>query len=374
MKLMMITTYATPNNVRRELLEAAVAKHHEVVVVSPASAAVMTAPVRELGGTYVEWALGRTTIDPIRDIVAASQLFSIVRRHRPDVVLIYQIKAVLVAPTIAKLAGVPHVVALVNGLGAVFDDHGYGLTRKAHIARSVYRLSLRNVDTVVFQNADDPQLLESKRILCRNRDRKIVPGTGVNVRKLRPVAKHVAQPPTFTLMTRLLVSKGVRDFVAAAREVKARHPRAVFRLAGQFEATNHPDGIAKAEVERWVRDGVIDYVGFVDDVPALLATTTVFVLPSYYREGVPRTSLEAMAMGIPVVTTDWVGCRDTVEDGVTGFLVPPKDVSTLVARLERYIAEPDLVAQHGRASRDRAERVFDVGLVNRLMLEALRLS
>lgn len=374
MKLMMITTYTTPTNMRRELLESVAAHGHEVVVVSPAPSEQMAAPVRKLGGTYVEWAASRTTIDPVGDIAAASRLCAIARRHRPDVVLIYQIKAVLLAPTIAKLARVRNVVALVNGLGAVFDDHGFGLTRKARVARALYRLSLRNVDTVVFQNADDPLLLERKRILGRDRHRVIVPGSGVDTDKLRPPATRPLLPPTFTLMTRLLVSKGVRDYVAAARAVKARYPHAIFRLAGQFEAPNHPDGIAKAEVDAWVRDGVIDYVGFINDVPELLATTTVFVLPSYYREGVPRTSLEAMAMGLPVVTTDSVGCRDTVEDGVTGFLIPPKNAAALADRLERYLAQPGLAAAHGRASRQRAERMFDIQRVNRLMLEALGLT
>lgn len=374
MKLMMITTYATPTNMRRELLETAAARGHDVVVVSPAPTSLMSGPVREFGGTYAEWAASRTTIDPMGDVAAAAQLYAIARRHRPDVVLVYQIKAVLIAPTIAKLARVRRVAALVNGLGAVFDEHGFGLSRRARIAQTMYRLSLRHVDTVIFQNADDPVLLENKRILGRDRDRRIVPGSGVDVRALRPVgAGRATQSPTFTLMTRLLVSKGVRDYAAAARAIRLRHPNAVFRLAGQFEAANHPDAIAKAEVDAWVREGVIDYVGFTNDVPALLATTTVFVLPSYYREGVPRTSLEAMAMGLPVVTTDSVGCRDTVEDGVSGFLVPPKNVAELTDRLERYITEPDLATAHGRAGRLRAERMFDIELVNRQMLEALGL-
>lgn len=373
MKLAMITTYATPTNMRRELLESVAAKGHEIVVVSPADSAIMTAPVRELGGTYVEWPINRTAIDPIGDLTAAARLFAVLHKHRPDVVLIYQIKAVLVVPTIAKLARVPHVVALVNGLGAAFDDHGFGLTRRAQIARSVYRLSVRNVDTVVFQNRDDPRLLENKGILSRTKPRAMVPGSGVDTQKLQPVRRAETQPPTFTLITRLLVSKGVRDFAAAARAVKARHPNAVFRLAGSFEAANHPDGIAKDEVHQWVNDGILDYIGFSNDVRAVLSATTVFVLPSYYREGVPRTSLEALAMGLPVVTTDSVGCRDTVDDGVNGFLVPPKDVAALVDRMERYLADPDLVERHGRASRQRAQRLFDIALVNRLMLDALRL-
>lgn len=372
MKLMMITTYATPTNMRRELLEAVVAKGHEVVVVSPTPSAIMTPPVRELGGTYVEWNISRTAINPGADLAAATTLFAAVHRHRPDVVLIYQIKAVLLAPTIAKLAGVRHVVVLVNGLGSVFYDHGLGQTRKAHIARSLYKLSLRCVDTIVFHNHDDPGLLERMRILRSDQQRRVVPGSGVDTQTLCPVPRSAALPTTFTLIGRLVVSKGVRDFVAAARAIKARHPHTVFRLAGQIEASNHPDRIAEDEIKQWVRDGIVDYCGFTSDIRALLATTTVFVLPSY-REGLPRTSLEAMAMGLPVVTTDVPGCRDTVEDGINGFLVAAKDVAALVNRLERYIATPDLVTLHGQAGRARAVRLFDVRFINECMLEALRL-
>lgn len=370
---MMITTYATPTNMRRELLESIVAKGHEVVVVSPAPAAVMAAPVRDLGGTYVSWKVNRTAIDPLGDLAAAWRLYAAIRKLRPDVVLVYQIKAVLLVPTMAKLARVPYVVALVNGLGAAFDDTGFGLTHRASIARRVYRVSLRHVDNVVFQNCDDPNLLETKGILSRDKPRAIVPGSGVDTAKLSPSRQTRPHPPTFTLITRLLVSKGVRDFAAAARVIKSRYPEAIFRLAGPFESPNHPDGIQNSEVNQWVADETIDYVGVTDNVPALLAETTVFVLPSYYREGVPRTSLEALAMGLPVVTTDSVGCRDTVEDGINGFLVPPRDVAALVDRMERYLTDRALVQRHGQASRERARRVFDIALVNQLMRDALRL-
>lgn len=371
MKFMMITTYATPTNMRRELLEAVAARGHEIVVVAPTPSGVMAGPMRELGGTYVEWNVSRTAMNPRADLAAAKSLYAAVRQHRPDVVLIYQIKAVLLAPVVAKLAGVRHVVVLVNGLGSVFDDQGYGLTRQARVARLLYGLSLRSANTVVFHNHDDPKLLERMRILRPNLERQVVPGSGVDTQKLRPVPT-TSFSPTFTLIGRLLVSKGVRDFVAAARTIKARYPHAIFRLAGQIEASNHPDRIPEAEVEGWVRTGTVDYCGFTSDIQALLATTTVFVLPSY-REGLPRTSIEALAMGLPVVTTDVPGCRDTVEDGVNGFLVPARDAAALANRIERYITAPDLVTTHGRASRKRALALFDIDLVNQLMLDALRL-
>lgn len=373
MKLAMVTTYATPSNMRRELLEAVVARGHRVTVVSPGPAGVMQGSLAALGGSHRAWPVNRTGIDPAEDLRSAHRLHSILRDERPDVVLVYQIKAVLLAPLAAKLARVERVVPLVNGLGAVFDSHGFGATAKAGLARRAYGMSLRLVDEIVFQNADDPALLRSSGLLPGRARWRVVPGTGVDLVRLQPRPPH-AGPPTFTLISRLLVSKGVRDLVAAARIVRARHPAARFRIVGQLEADDHPDGVRRAELDAWVAEGLVEYAGFSDDVAGVLAATTVFVLPSYYREGVPRTNLEALAIGRPVVTTDWVGCRDTVEDGVNGFLVAPRDPVALADRLERYLRDPALALRHGSASRALAERRFDVRKVNQQMLQALRLG
>jgi glycosyltransferase involved in cell wall biosynthesis len=348
---------------RRELLEAVAARGHEITVVSPEPAQEMSKALAEFGANYLRWPVNRTGIDPIEDLRSGRQLYSLLRAERPDVVLAYQIKAVLLAPLAARLARVPRVVTLVNGLGAVFDDHGFGLTWKARLARFAYGLSLRNVDTIVFQNSDDPKLLLEHGLLSSRADHRVVPGTGVDLVELAEQSPH-AGPPTFTLISRLLVSKGVRDFVAAARIVRTGCPEARFRLVGQLEAAGHPDGVSRPEIDAWVTEGLIDYVGFTKDIAGVLGSTTVFVLPSYYRE----------AIGRPIVTTDWVGCRETVEEGVNGFLVPPKDPLALADRLGRYVRDPTLVATHGRASRRLAERKFDIHRVNEMMLEGLQLN
>jgi len=373
MKLVMITTYATPRNVRRELLEAVAARGHEVVVVSPEPRERMEPVLAELGARYHQWSVNRTGIDPREDLPAAYRLVSILRAERPDVVLVYQIKAVLLAPIAAKLARVPRVVALVNGLGAVFDDHGFGRTRKAKLARLAYGISLQALDEVVFQNPDDPALLQSLGLLRRRTRWRVVPGTGVDITKLSATPPHL-DPPTFTLVSRLLVSKGVRELVSAARTIRTRYPGTRFRLVGQLEADGHPDGIRRPELDGWIAEGLVEYLGFTNDIAGVLRTTTAFVLPSYYREGIPRTNLEALATGRPIITTDWVGCRETVVDGVNGFLVEPKDVAALADRIERYLRNPSLVEEHGRKSRELAENRFDIRAVNELMLDALALS
>ena len=369
----MITTYATPGNMRLELLESVRARGHEVTVIAPEPPESMAAAVTAFGGEYLQWTVDRTAIDPASDGAAMHQLNRLLRAHRPDVVLAYQIKAVLLAPIAAKLARVGRVVALVNGLGSVFDDFGFGLTWKATVARLGYRASLLAVDHVVFQNADDPQLLLARRVLRKRASWETVPGTGVDVERFveQPLPSG---PPTFTLISRLLVSKGVRDFATAARIVRASAPHARFRLVGNLEKAGHPDAVAHEEIDRWVDEGVLDYLGFRADVAELLAESTTFVLPSYYREGVPRTNLEALAIGRPIVTTDSVGCRDTVDDGRNGFLVAPRDPAALADRLLRYTREPSLAIRHGHSSRALAEAKFDIRLVNAQMRAALGLD
>ena len=373
MKLAMVTTYATPTNMRRELLETVAAGGHEITVIAPEPAERMEPALASFGARYRHWKVDRTGIDPVADLRSVRALYSIFRSERPDVVLVYQIKAVLLAPTAAKLARVPRVVALINGLGAVFDDYGFGLTWKAKLARFIYGLSLHRVDHIVFQNQDDPQLLQRAHILDERASWCVVPGTGVDVARFAKRPPHEGEP-TFTLVSRLLVSKGIREFVAAARIVRQRHPRTRFVLVGQLEAAGHPDAIGAAEVQAWVAEGLIEYLGFTDDIAGVLQRTTVFVLPSYYREGVPRTNLEALATGRPIVTTDWVGCRDTVEDGRNGFLVPVKDSIVLSERLERYLQDPGLAVRHGDASRLLSERKFDIRRVNSMMVDALGLT
>jgi len=367
----MVTTYATPGNVRRELLETVVERGHEVIVISPEPASVMSGPLAACGVRYREWPVSRTGIAPHEDLRALVRLQRIFAAERPDVVLVYQIKAVLLAPLAATLARVGRIVALVNGLGAVFDDHGFGRSWKAKLARRVYAASLRAVDEIVFQNPDDPQLLSSSGLLSSRTRWRVVPGTGVDLERLIAQPPHL-DPPTFTLISRLLVSKGIRELVAAARTIRRDHPNARFRLVGPLETPDHPDGIRREEVDGWIKSGLVDYVGVTDDIAGVLRATTVFVLPSYYREGIPRTNLEALAVGRPVVTTDWVGCRETVIDGVNGFLIPPKDANALADRLTRYLRDPGLVTRHGHESRALAEKRFDIRHVNALMCEALR--
>jgi glycosyltransferase involved in cell wall biosynthesis len=175
------------------------------------------------------------------------------------------------------------------------------------------------------------------------------------------------------MIARLMHDKGLKEYVEAARIVRARHPQAQFHLLGKFEDAN-PTGISRAELDRWLQEGVVTYLGHTDDVRPYLAASSVFVLPSYYREGLPRTILEAMASGRPVVTTDMPGCRDPIEPGQNGLLVQPQDGGDLASALLRFAEEPELAQAMGKEARRIAETRYDVRLVNAQLLSEMRLG
>jgi glycosyltransferase involved in cell wall biosynthesis len=182
----------------------------------------------------------------------------------------------------------------------------------------------------------------------------------------------VLAPATFLMMARLLKQKGVREFAAAAETVKARHPEARFVLLGDVD--KNPNSVSRAEVEGWVARGILEWPGQVSDVVPYIARSSVYVLPSYYREGVPRSTQEAMAMARPVITTDNTGCRETVVGGVNGFIVPVRDAPALARAMLRFIEQPELIEPMGRESRRLVEERFDIDSVNDTMLNAMGIA
>jgi glycosyltransferase involved in cell wall biosynthesis len=265
----------------------------------------------------------------------------------------------------AAKVGVPSFVALVTGLGFAFTEGG-GLKR--HVSRiaasRLYRRAFRLAKAIIFQNPDDRDEFVRRGLVPQGAPVTIVNGSGIDLERFEPAP--LTAEPRFLMISRLLGDKGVREYGAAAARLKARHPQASFRLVGYFDRS--PDAIREEELADYRRGGV-EFLGKLDDVRPAIAEANIYVLPSY-REGTPRSVLEALAMGRPVVTTDAPGCRETVEDGVNGFLVPPREAGPLEAAMERFILEPELIATMGGRSRALAERKFDVRAVNRAIFAA----
>lgn len=358
-------------NFRGPLIAALQARGLQVHVAAPDLPA--GDPVRrqlEAAGVVVHGIpLRRTGTNPLADMQTLWSLWRLMRRVRPDRVLGYTIKPVIYGSLAAWLAGVPQRCALITGLGYAFQVQGSGGRLQALVQR-LYALALSKVHTVFFQNPDDEALFRQRGIVAAGARTCVVNGSGVDVGAFT-VAPLPLGPPCFLLIARLLGDKGVREYAQAARRIRAAHPGVRCLLVGWIDT--NPDTIAQHELDAWVADGSLEFLGRLSDVRPAIAACSVYVLPSY-REGTPRTVLEAMAMGRAVITTDAPGCRETVVEGDNGFLVPVQSVDALEHAMLRFVADPALAGRMGLRGRQIAEAKYDVHKVNAVMLRAMELD
>lgn len=320
--------------------------------------------LQEIGAIPVDYPLQRTGLNPVRDLLDAVKLAVILRRIGPQIVLSYFIKPVIYGSIAAWFAGIPRRFALVAGLGHAFADFGERATFRQKAVRLLVKTMLaagfRACDGVIFQNEEDRDEFVASKILSKEKTIR-TNGTGVDLNFHRQMA-WPSGPMTFLLAARLLKPKGIAEFAEAARVVKSQRPDVHFILLGGLDS--NPEGFLQSEVEALTSKAGIEWPGHVDDVLPYMQRSHVFVLPSYYREGVPRSIQEALASGRAVITTDNVGCRETVVSGKNGFLVPIKDVDALAKAMLTLVDDERLAEEFGRESRKIAERKFDVAQVN----------
>ena len=316
-------------NFRGALIEAVQARGIEVHVAIPAmpESASGTNPCRpalEAAGLVVhEIDMQRTGTSLSADLRMLLQLRRTMARVKPDFVLGYTVKPVIYGLLAAWTTRVPHRFALITGLGYAFQGGAERRTLQS-IAQFLYGLALKRANLVFFQNDDDRRLFVERRIVPAHVRTCVVNGSGVKLEDFK-VAPLPEGPPVFLLIARLLGDKGVREYVEAARIVRAEVPGVRLQIVGWIDS--NPDAITRRELDGWIAEGCIEYLGRLSDVRPAIAASSVYVLPSY-REGTPRTVLEAMAMGRPIITTDAPGCRQTVIEGDNGFLVPVKSATT----------------------------------------------
>lgn len=354
-------------NFRGPLLRALLSRGLEVHVAAPdlPAGSVIRQQLVSLGVQVHEVTLKRTGMNPFADLVTVYSLWRLMRRVRPDYVLGYTIKPVIYGSLAAWLAGVPGRFALITGLGYAFQGDSGQRSWLRRIVQGLYRMALGRVHKVFFQNPDDEALFHTLGIVKpSSRKTVVVNGSGIDLSQFAeaPLPKELR----FLLIARLIGAKGVRVYAKAAAMVRQQYPEVTFGLVGWID--ENPDAISEGELQRWIEAGDVHFYGRLDDVKPVIAQSSVYVLPSYYREGTPRTVLEAMAMGRPVITTDAPGCRETVIDGDNGFLVPVKAVDELVTAMLRFVEQPELIARMGRRSRQIAEEKYDVDKVNEHML------
>lgn len=354
-------------NFRGPLIADMTAAGIEVLALAPDYDERTREAVRAFGGEPVDISLDRTGMHPLRDTADMIRLAVLLRRLKPDATFSYFIKPVIFGSLAAWLAGVRYRFAMVAGLGYIFTAGALrdGLTRRVlrWTASFLYWVGFGVCNKVYFQNADDMHQFVGGGLLPKSKT-VLINGSGVDLDRLPHVPPTNSQP-IFLLMARLLREKGIYEYAEAARLVKRARPDARFILLGKTDS--NPGGLTEAEVRGWVNEGIIEWRGHVDDVRPWIEQSNVYVLPSW-REGKPRSTQEAMAIGRAIITTDAPGCRDTVDAGVNGILIPVRDPESLAAAMMRFVREPELIAIMGAASRRIAEERFDVIKINRRIL------
>ena len=347
-------------NFRSSLIRELLRQGHKITTVSPDTHGVT---VDGLPLDHRTCRIDRWGRNPFRELAGVSSFAAIIVRERPDVVLGFTIKPNLYASMVCRLLRIP-VLPNVTGLGTAF----LGSRALQRAVLLLYRFAFRGARTVFFQNTDDQELFVRER-LVREGQSRVLPGSGVDLSLFVP--SDLPKETRFLMIARLLRDKGVREYVAAAKMLKMKLPSLTFSLLGELD-TQNPGAIKKQELDAWIEEGVIDYLGSTSDVRPSISQSTAVVLPSY-REGLPRTLLEAAAMGRPLIGTDVPGCREVVREGLTGFLCEVRNPDSLAAAMERLAHTPhDERARMGSQARAMAQEEFDEALVLKAYAEALQ--
>lgn len=354
---------------RGPLIAAIVEKGHQVIAAAPDLDPGTASAVRKLGAVPRDIRLRNVSLNPFGFLRSIRAMRSLIREERPDVVIAYTIKPVIAAALAGHAEGVGTIVALITGAGYAFTGGPELPRRISRVAASIlYRLALPKTDVIIFQNRDDEQLFRRLGLVPRGRETHVINGSGVDLEQFSPVP--VPGKTAFLMIARLVTDKGVGEFAEAVKRLKHAHPEVPVRLIGS------PDGSPHALSERALQELIdcgIEHQPYVSDVRPAIAEASVYVLPSY-REGTPRSVLEALAMGRAIITTDAPGCRETVVDGENGFLVPVRDAASLYEAMMRFVADPALAQSMAPRSRAIAEAKYDVREVNANLLRYAGLS
>ena len=380
MKIFVIISSFLPSvlNFRGKLLEALNNSGLEIHIFAPdlKDFAEEKTKLESLGYFVYDIPMQRTGTNPTADLKTLYAMYKLIKQIKPDYVLAYTIKPVIYGTLAAWMAKVPQRFALITGLGYAFQNVEKGTKRSLFqkIVHNLYKNALAHTHKVFFQNPDDLKLFQDLKLIKKQFPAVVVNGSGVNVSDFNVLALPIDQNKqtkiSFLLIARLLGDKGVREYAAAAKIIKAQYPYVEFNLVGWID--ENPNAISQVELDTWIAENTLNYWGKLSDVRPAITQSSIYVLPSY-REGTPRTVLEAMAMGRAIITTDAPGCRETVINGDNGFLVKVKSVDSLVHAMQQFIQQPDLIVKMGQRSRQIALEKYDVHQVNKHMMQEMGL-
>lgn len=325
---------------------------------------------RKLPG--VHWvpcnAFSRMSMGLLNNLKTLKSLYALIKQEKPECVFLGNVKPNIYGGLAARFLGIRHIYGLVSGLGYAFIEEP-GLKRKIarYVCMFLYKLSFKGFSKVFFQNRDDCELFVRQKLIHPDKA-LVVPGTGVDLDMFHP--KPLPERLTFFMAARLIKEKGVFHYVEAASQLKLKYPESRFVLGGGIDS--NPSAITQDQLNACSR--AVEYMGYCSNMEEQINASSVFVYPSYYREGVPRSLLEALACGRPVITTDSVGCKETVVHQRNGLKVDPRSTEALVQAMEFIIQNPQVLEPMGQESRRLAEKKFDIHAVNALMFDTVHHS
>ncbi|AKJ43445.1 glycosyltransferase family 4 protein [Pragia fontium] len=351
-------------NFRRNTINSLLDMGYNVVAIAPRDN--YSKQLSSLGCRYIPIDIDQGGMNPIKDFITILKMAMVLYRNQFNIILNFTPKNNIYFSILAKTFNIG-VINNIAGLGIIFVKKGF----ISRLCTLLYKFSQRDVDKIFFQNEDDRTLF-LKEIIPDAEKTDRVPGSGVDLTRFSVKEAPDDGVVRFILVARMLYHKGIEQYVEAARQLKTKYgDRCEFRLLG-FVDINNPAAVAKEKIETWVNDGIINYLGVSDNVEQELSIADCVVLPSFYREGVPKSLLEAGAMGKPIITTRNVGCQETVDDDYNGFLCEPQSTESLIDALERMISlsHKERLAM-GLNSRKKIVREFDENIVIEKYIESI---
>lgn len=368
MKIMIISPKnKTVFNFRGDLVKEFIKHGYEVIVTGPNKDYIDD--IYALGASFIEVPFVKDNIGIKGDLKYCKQLRNVIENEKPDKVFSYTIKPVIYGSIAAGKAGVKDIYPMITGLGRIYGTQGLKSSMLRAITGVLYKKAFKYCKKVIFQNWDDLELFCKKHYLKKDKCEK-VDGSGVNMDRFS--FTELPDSKIFLMISRIIKEKGIFEFCKAAEIVKDKYPNARFVILGGYDSSI--GAIKPEELDTYLKRGIIEIPGEVKDVSPILKEAYAFVLPTYYREGIPRTILEAMASGKPVITTNWVGTKEAVEDGKNGFLVPIKDEKALADKMLHMLEHYQEAKAMAKKSYEICKRKFDVKIINKRMLEIMGIS
>lgn len=358
-------------NFRKELLVDLLSGGHTVTVACPHDCGLINSvdivqDFRDIGVNFCAIRLNRSGLNPFKEFLSLTSILSVIIKNSPDVILNYTIKPTIYASLAGKIAGIKFIYSNVTGLGYAFTGNEWKIKLISSVVKCQYRIALACNTRVFFQNPDDVKLFVDSNLIGKSKP-VLINGSGVDTTVFR---RDFSLKPKFDFIFvgRILEDKGVYELLSAAKRIRDKYPEVTISLAGSYD--KNPSAISSEYIDQYVECGVIRYLGNVENIIDCYQQHSVFILPSY-REGTPRSSLEAMAMSMPIITTDVPGCRETVDHMINGVLVPSRDENALFDAIEMFILDPSLIGKMGERSRNVAVDRYDVKIVNQSILNII---